>query len=160
MQLPISQLLREASEIQPRSEKLRYLRSHRTNTAMMFTLRFAFDPVLKWNIQKGTPPFTALQEANASSYYRQSKKLTRFLKGTMSPTVKPAQLENLFIGMLESILPADAEMICAVKDGTLTKMYKGVDKKLIREAFPMLLSAEPIKAPKGSTTAGLAKKVS
>ena len=45
--------------------------------------------------------------------------------------------ESLFISLLETIHPKDAELFLEAKDKNLK--YKGITKKLVMDAFPNLI---------------------
>jgi hypothetical protein len=46
----------------------------------------------------------------------------------------------MFIEFLESLAPADAEMICAIKEKKLP--WKGITVDIINEAFPNFIPVE------------------
>ena len=46
----------------------------------------------------------------------------------------------LFIEMLESVAPADAKLLCAIKEKKLP--WKGITPEIVNEAFPGLLPNE------------------
>ena len=52
----------------------------------------------------------------------------------LEPQVKPAKREVVFVQMLESIAPGDADLILEVKERTI----KGVSKTVVKEAFPQI----------------------
>jgi hypothetical protein len=56
------------------------------------------------------------------------------------PDLKKHQRENLFIGLLESLHPKDAELLIAVKD----KKVEGLNVDIINTAFPGLIPHEQI----------------
>ena len=56
--------------------------------------------------------------------------------------------EGMFINMLESLHPAEAELVLAMKEG-LTGRYKGITLKLVQDTFPALIkTVEKPKAKK------------
>jgi hypothetical protein len=52
--------------------------------------------------------------------------------------------ETLFIQLLESINEKEAELLCAVKDKELTRMYSAMTYDLVNQTFPDLL---PVRQP-------------
>jgi hypothetical protein len=52
----------------------------------------------------------------------------------VQPQVKGPRREQLFIAVLESIAPEDAELLLQIKD----REIKGVSKTVIQKAFPEL----------------------
>jgi hypothetical protein len=67
------------------------------------------------------------------------RKLIYFVEGG-SPNLKAIRRETMFVEMLESVAPADAVLLCALKEKKLP--YKGITVDLVREAFPDLLPQE------------------
>ena len=54
------------------------------------------------------------------------------------PNLKQVKREQMFIELLENVAPADAKMLCAIKDKKLP--FKGITEDMVREAFPGLLA--------------------
>jgi hypothetical protein len=51
--------------------------------------------------------------------------------------MKPLRREGLFLNLLESLNPEEAELLIAAKDKKMK--YKGITKKLVNDAFPNLI---------------------
>ena len=138
MRLPaVSTILKEASEIKGRKEKVKFLRSHHPNTLMKQLLQYVFDPNIKFALPPGEPPYKRCEALDQENMlYLEQRRLYLFLEGG-NPNLNPLRRETLFIQLLESIEPADAELLIAVKDKKLP--YKGITEKIVREAFPSLL---------------------
>jgi hypothetical protein len=51
--------------------------------------------------------------------------------------MNPIKRESLFLEILESVHPSDAEVFIAAKDKNLK--YKGLTKKLVVDSFPNLI---------------------
>jgi hypothetical protein len=69
--------------------------------------------------------------------YQEQRRLYLFIAGG-HPDLSQLRRETLFIQVLESIPPEEAELLLAVKDKKLP--YKGITKEIVQEAFPGLLS--------------------
>jgi len=54
----------------------------------------------------------------------------------VNTNVHQIKRESLFIDLLESIHPEEAKLVCSVKDKKIP--YKGITKKLVKEALPNL----------------------
>ena len=52
----------------------------------------------------------------------------------VQPQVQKTRREELFIAILESVDPADAELVIQIKD----REIKGVSKNVVQKAFPEL----------------------
>jgi hypothetical protein len=107
-----------------------------------------FNPDTKRNLPDGEPPFKKEREVPAglseTTLYRETRRLYIWTQETNLPKSKR---EKLFIELLEGVHWTEAEMLCAVKDKRLHKMYKSLKEPLVREAFPGLLPA-PVKEEK------------
>ena len=139
MALPlISKILKEASEISSRKEKVKFLKSHHPNKVMLQLFKYAFDPSIVWALPDGNPPYREFEEAeeNDNGLYNEARRLYLFIEGG-NENLHPIRRETLFIQLLESIHPEEAKLLLAVKNKNIP--YKGITSKLIEEAFPGLL---------------------
>ena len=134
---PVSTILKEASEIKGRKERIRFLQSHHPNQLMKLLLQYTFDPNIKFALPEGKPPYKPCEVLdNENMLYLEQRRLYLFLEGG-NPDLNDLRRETLFVQLLESIVPADAELLIAVKDKKMP--YKGITEKIVREAFPRLL---------------------
>jgi hypothetical protein len=141
MRLPaVSKILKEASEIRGRKNKIEFLRSHHPNKLMLTLLQYAFDPNIEFDLPPGDPPYTPCDFVDQDTrLYQEGRKLYMFIKSDgHASNIHPLKKETIFIQILESVDPEDAKLLVAVKDKKIP--YKGITEKLIREAFPNLLS--------------------
>jgi len=138
MKLPaISTILKEASEITGRKDRVAFLRSHHPNTLLKTLLKYRFDPNIQFALPPGEPPFKKCEAVdNENMLYNEARRLYLFIEGGNSD-LNPVRRETLFIQLLESIDPKDAELLIAIKDKKMP--YKGITEKVVREAFPNIL---------------------
>jgi hypothetical protein len=68
----------------------------------------------------------------------EARKLYLFVNGRGN-NLNRTKLENLFIQILESVAPKDAELLCMVKE---RKLPKGITPSLIEEVWPGLIPNE------------------
>lgn len=140
MKLGIAEIFRKASEIPARKDKIEFLRKHYTPT-MGSVLQLALDKAFVWDLPPGAPPYKESPSNGDQQYvlYQQMKKMGKFLKPPHSshPNMKPLKREMLFIQLLETCDPEDAELLIAIKDKKLP--YKGFTVALIDAAFPGLI---------------------
>lgn len=139
MKLPaISTILKEASEIKGRKNKIDFLRSHHPNQTMLTLLKYAYDPAIRFDLPSGEPPYKPCDYLDQQArLYQEARKLYTFLD-TDTRNIPRLKKETLFIQVLESIDKEDAKLLVAIKDKKIP--YKGITEKLVREAFPNLLS--------------------
>lgn len=139
MKLGIAEILKKASEQPTRDEKIDMLRKHDT-PALRTLVKYALDPSIKWDLPKGKPPFKPIPYLDQEGrLYSEVRRLYLFVEGG-NPNLSKVKREALFIQLLESITPADAELLCAVKDKKIP--YKGLTAKIFQEAFPGLIDEQ------------------
>jgi len=113
---------------------------HYLNTYSSFQdyVRCVFDERVQFLLPDSRPPFTAAEEgAVPSTWHKQHMKLTYFVKGLKADHMNVLRRESMFIGMLESVHPKDAEILI---DMVAKKTpCKGLTVKRVKEAIPNLL---------------------
>ena len=103
-----------------------------------YILELAFHPNVGWWLPEGAPPYKPSEVLDTEGrLYSEARTLPLYLAGNR-PDIKQVHRENLFIGLLESLHPKDAELLIAVKD----KKVEGLDAATINEAFPGLIPNE------------------
>ena len=109
------------------------------NSALRELLRYAFDPNLKFLLPPGIPPHKYAGDTDEPSptyLYGLVRKLYLFVEGG-NPALIQARREYLFIEMLESIHPSEAELLLQVKDKKIK--CRGLTYNLVKNTFPDLL---------------------
>lgn len=112
---------------------------YKDNYAITTLLEYAFDPSKVFVLPEGTPPYkkdAAPQGMSPGNVYQQIRKLYIYTRTDVSKL----RLEQLFIQLLESIHPSEADVIVAVKDKKLTDKYPNITKSRLIEVG--ILSAE------------------
>ena len=71
--------------------------------------------------------------------YSEARKFYLFVKDG-HPGLTNLKRESLFITMLESVDPKDAELLIGMKDKKLP--YKGINVAIVTEAFPGLINEQ------------------
>lgn len=105
------------------------------NPSVAPILKFAYDPDIVWLLPDTDPPYTPCDFANLDNeLYSQLRKLYLFVKGG-NDNLSGIKRERLFIDMLESVLPADAKLLLAIKNKTLPY---DISSKIVLQAFPGL----------------------
>ena len=135
----MAEFLEAVSKLKKRDEKIAALKAN-NSFELRTILQGAFDPRITWLLPEGQPPFkpNELQDQE-SVLLREIKKLGYYVEGG-APVKTQAQREMMFIALLENCAPADALMLCAIKDKK--PPVKGIDADLVRAAFPDLLPLE------------------
>ena len=127
-----------SSETKP-AKKVELIRYYLTTyTSFADYVRCVFDEKIQFLLPDSRPPFTpSVAETAPSSWHKQNMKLTYFVKGLKADHVNPMRRESIFIGMLESVHPKDAEILVDMVAKKTT--CKGLTVKRVKEAIPTLL---------------------
>ena len=140
MKLLVYEVLEKVAKTKSRDEKVKILKENNTG-ALQDVIRGTFDDRIVWLLPKGSPPpYTPNKPESApSNFVRECVKLAYFVKGGKAPDMNPIRREVMFIQLLESIHPRDAEVLLDVIN---KKAPKGLTRAVAEEAFPGLLPAE------------------
>ena len=123
--------------------------------ALRLIFEHAFLEEKKFALPEGDPPFkkdAAPIGMTPANLYQETRKLYIFCRTDL----KPLRKETLFVQLLENIHPSEAELVLAIKDQKLTKLYPKITHKLVAEAgfipAPVVKEkkAKNLKAPTGA----------
>ena len=131
------------------------IEKHKTNAALRLIFEHAFLPEKKFTLPEGEPPFkkdAAPLGMSPANLYMEAKKLYIYCRTDLNQMRK----ETLFIQLLENIHPSEAELIVAIKDQKLTKLYPKITHKLVADAG--FISPPPEKETKVKNSKAPAKK--
>jgi hypothetical protein len=106
---------------------------YKTDGALKYIFEYAFDPAKKFVLPEGNPPYkpdAAPLGMSPANLRMEAKKLYVFCRADL----KPIKREQLFIGLLEEVHPDEAELLLAVKDQKLNKLYSKITRKLLEGA--------------------------
>ncbi len=134
------QVLKDINKLPTRAKRLEALKENDSKT-LRALLKWNFDPSLRslGLLPEGAPPYTPAEKAKSDLYAAVAEGVFRqFFRNAYSATLSPVKRESQFVRLLEAVSPAEAELLCKVKDGSLN--YIGITKKLCREAFPDLIA--------------------
>ena len=137
MAVSLPKILREVAKAKNKDEKKATLIRY-DNGALREILKHTFHPDIKFLLPTGNPPYKSVVDDsdNPTYLYGLIRKLYLFVEGG-NPNLKPARREYLFIEMLESIHPQEAELLLQVKDKKIK--CRGLTYNLVKETFPELL---------------------
>jgi hypothetical protein len=122
-----------------RKDKIEILRQHNI-MPVRDVLQGTFDPNIQWNLPGGTPPYTPNAEdaPTPSTLRKQHMKFKYFVKGLReSDNLNKIKRERMFIDMLESVPPREAEILVSMINKQ--QPVKGLTEKLVKEAYPDLI---------------------
>lgn len=134
--LEVHEVFDKISNAKDREEKIQILKDN-NHHAVRDIIKGGMDPNVKWLLPKGRPPFKAnVPESPPSSLLRENRKFAYIIEGGIETT--KVKRERIFIGILESIHPADAELVLNMVAKKIP--VKGLTRKIVQEAYPGLLS--------------------
>jgi len=136
----VFEILEEFEKATNKAQRKEVLLKYSDVNALLDILRGTFDDALEFNLPKGRPPFQAnLPESVPSSLHRKHRDFGYFVKGAVADSMPAWKRERMFIQMLESIHPADAELVLSMVEKK--SPVKFLTKKLVQEAFPKLITS-------------------
>jgi hypothetical protein len=134
----VYEILEEFSKCTRKSERLAVLEKYSNVPAFKDILRGTFDDTLEFILPEGRPPFTLNKpESVPRTLLKDHVKFGYFVKGGAGKDMAQYRVENLFIKLLESIHPEDAEIV--LKMVAKQPPVKYLTKNLVKEAFPNLI---------------------
>jgi len=92
-----------------------------------------FHPDVKFALPEGKPPFKYSEFEEHNMLHTEAKRLYLFLEGVNSD-MKPVKRERLFLDILQSVNPEDADLLIAMKDKK--SPFVGLTKDVAVAAFP------------------------
>ena len=134
MDLLVYEVIEKAGSAKKKADKINILKKNDT-WALKDILRGTFDSKVVWDLPEGTPPYKPSEPQNApSNLLRRNTQFRYFAKGGIH--VNSIKRESMFIGLIESIHPKDAELVIAMIN---KQKPTGISRAVVEEAFPGLL---------------------
>jgi len=136
----VSEVLEQVAKAETRKEKLEILKKN-NSLELRDVLKGAFDETIEFILPKGKPPIDENEKKKYDKRHlvHETKKFRYFVKGGPGEQVNALRRERMFIDMLYRIDSKEADLVCLMKDKELDGVYKGLNKKLVSEAFPGLI---------------------
>jgi len=128
----LAEIVNTACEMKNKQEKIEYLRKHNSKP-LRNILKLMYDKSLEFNIPNTAPPYTPSEMPDSHGLlYRESRKLTYFVKGFDGENLHPIRREALFIQMLETVHKDDAVLLLKM---IAQKPLKGLPATVLVEAL-------------------------
>lgn len=131
-----SEILQAVSSAKTKKQKIEILQEYRS-PALVSLFVWNYDDSVKSAIPEGNVPYTpndAPTPEAQSKLASQYRTLYNYVMGG-NDALRQVKRESLFIELLESLHPDEAELVCLVKDKDLTKKYR-VTHNVVKEAYP------------------------
>tara|TARA_B110000977_G_scaffold198721_1_gene284227 strand:- start:3534 stop:3974 length:441 start_codon:yes stop_codon:yes gene_type:complete len=140
--LTIHEILTLVQEASTKQDRVALIKKHNC-LALRDVLKGGLDDSITWILPPGAPPYRKDDDQpvglSYSTLHKQSPRLRYFIAGGPGERLTPAKREKLFIEVLESIHPTDAELLIAMKSKQLKKLYPCLTKLLVQAVFPNLI---------------------
>lgn len=133
----ISFILSEIAKL-PEKQRAENLRLN-MNEALKTVLVGMFHPGVNWILPPGAPPFTPCEFDNPGGLYQCYTKFKYFVAGG-GDNIHPVKRERMFVDILETLEPDEANLVIAMKDKT--SPWPEITYKLVNKAMPGLLPNE------------------
>lgn len=135
--LMIFEVMEAFTKALTRQEKIEVLQKN-NSPALRDIVQGSLDPRIVWLLPQGEVPYTACDQHNApTTLLRKHKDFMYVAKGGRGDLMTSIKREKIFLGIVESIHPKDAELVCRMINKKTP--VKGLTLKLAQEAFPGLL---------------------
>jgi len=140
MKLPpnplVFEILEATNKARSKDEKIEILRKYES-WALKDVLRATYDPKVEFTIPDGKPPYIPNKiESIPSNLLRKNVDFQYIVKGGSGDKMPAFKREKIYIAILESIHPEDAEVVTNMVN---KKKLKGITEKVVKEAFPNLI---------------------
>jgi hypothetical protein len=131
------------------------IEKYKGNGALRLVFEHAFLEEKKFALPEGDPPYkkdAAPIGMTPANLYQEVRKLYIFCRTDL----KALRKETLFVQLLENLHPSEADLVLAIKDQKLSKMYPKITHKLVADAgfIPAPVAKEKkaknVKAPIGA----------
>jgi len=134
----VFEIFQEVGKAKTKAERIKVLLKYKDVAAFTDVLRGTFDDKLVFLLPEGKPPYTPnIPESVPSTLLKKHKDFGYFVQGGPGSTLPSFRREKMFIDMLESIHPSDAEVVLSMV--AKKAPVKGLTKQTVQEAFPNLI---------------------
>jgi hypothetical protein len=139
MNLLINEILQKVSNAKTKIEKITILQQY-DSPALRTILIANFDESVTFLLPEGDVPYKKNEAPEDTEHTRLSKEyrvLYNFVKGGNGALTQNKR-EMMFIQLLEGLHQNEAEILCMVKDKTISKRYK-ITRACVEEAYPQIV---------------------
>ena len=133
----VYEVFEDFSKAKTRAEKVEILKKNET-WALKDIIKGSMDPKVEWLLPKGEVPYTPCDAHNhPTTLLKKHKDFKYVVRSKLAQELPVFKREKIFLGIVESIHPKDAELVCKMINKK--KPVDGITPKLVEEAFPGLL---------------------
>jgi len=141
--MQVFEVLDEVQAASTTIERSNILRSKYTDhQPLQYILKWNFDETLQSVLPEGEAPVDREERDGPapSSLWEYLKVFPRFVDCQVARQTAALRRENLFLEMLGSIDPKEANVVVLAKDKNLSSIYDKVTIDVVQQAFPDLIS--------------------
>lgn len=136
MKLSIAEVLRRANEFDTVEKRKQFLLQN-DSPAIHSILKHCFDPNIKFALPTGKAPYVPSEgDRLEGRLYSEIRKMYLFVEGG-HPGLSKLKREQLFIDLLETVHPDDAELLVSIKDKKMP--FKNINPNLVKKTYPGLI---------------------
>ena len=131
-----SEILDKLGKIKSKKDKVAHLKKY-NDSSLRMVIKSSFDPKIKWLLPEGDVPYKQNEAPEGTEHGNlsyESRKLYHYIEGG-NPQISQNKRESMFIQLLESLHPDEADILVAAKDCILHRKYKGLSENVVKEAF-------------------------
>jgi hypothetical protein len=140
--MTLPELLKHVSELPAKDRSSALKTIAKLKPDLQKVLQLTYHKNLVFDLPEGDPPYKPLDVPDNWGYNRMPKELRKvgyFIRGVQNNLTR-FQKEKMFIDVLESVSPEEAQLFLMIKNKKIT--YKGITRKLVEESLPELLMGE------------------
>ncbi len=122
-------------------EKIAALKLYGSYPPLNFLLSMCYNSKVEFELPAGMPPYNRDEATHYDLFSPLGSQIRRMQICLKSNGNTPRfKKESVFIQMLETINPKEADILIACKDRALTEMYPSITKELVAKVFPAYVS--------------------
>jgi hypothetical protein len=110
------------------------IQDYKNNAALILLFQYAFLPEKKFDLPEGAPPYKRDSAPIGMSPIVFMTEFRRFYIFTKEKQLPKIRKEALFVQLLESIHPSEAEILLCIKDQNLNRLYSNITRDIIESA--------------------------
>ena len=139
-ELLLSEILTKVHGAKTKAQKIKILQEEDC-LALRQICQWSFNPTIESELPSGTPPFIENDAPEGTEHMllrTEGNSLWHYVKTngkSADPNLQATLRERMFIRLLEGLHKDEAELLCAVKDKSLHRVYKGLSSQVVMEAF-------------------------
>jgi hypothetical protein len=135
----ISEIFKKANYVKTNEERTRILLKYNSQ-ALRSLLIWNYDESVISMLPEGDVPFEKNPAPEGTDHIlleKQDKKFRYFVKG--GADVSQMKREEIFLGLVESLHPSEAEVLILVKDKKLQSKYPRISRNVVESTFPQIV---------------------